>query len=63
MPIINYDGGRMTREQKAELVTEFTETASRITGINKEVFVVIINEHDMENIGSGGQLLADKLKK
>lgn len=62
MPIINFDGGKLTREQKAELVREFTEVAHRVTGINREAFVVVIRENDMENVGSGGVLLADKLK-
>lgn len=62
MPIITFDGGKLTREQKAELVSQFTETAHKTTGIHKEAFVVIIRENDRENIGVGGELLADRLK-
>ncbi len=62
MPVITFDGGKMTKEQKAQIVREFTETAHKVTGIRKEAFVMIIRENDMENIGSGGDLLADKLK-
>ena len=62
MPVITFEGGKLTREQKAELVSQFTEAAHKNTKINKEAFVVIIYENDRENIGVGGELLADKLK-
>lgn len=63
MPIITFDGGKLTKAQKAELVCKFTEIAHKVTGIRKDAFVTIIRENDMENIGSGGELLCDKLKK
>lgn len=62
MPIITFDGGKLNKEQKTELVKQFTECAHQITGINKEAFVIIIRENDPENIGSGGVLLVEKLK-
>lgn len=62
MPVITFDGGKLTRDQKAELVRQFTDAAHGVTGIRKEAFVVILRENDAENIGSGGELLADKLK-
>jgi 4-oxalocrotonate tautomerase len=62
MPVITFDGGKLTKDQKAELVCEFTSTAARVTGIQKEAFVILIRENDRENIGSGGELLCDKLK-
>jgi 4-oxalocrotonate tautomerase len=63
MPIITFDGGAMTREQKADLVREFTATSSRITGIPEQAFVIIIRENSHENIGVGGELLVDRLGK
>ncbi|HHY99412.1 MAG TPA: 4-oxalocrotonate tautomerase family protein [Firmicutes bacterium] len=60
MPHISVDGPHLTREQKAELVREFTETASRVMKIPKEAFVVMIKENDPENVGVGGKLLADR---
>lgn len=62
MPIITFDGGHLNREQKAELVKEFSEVSARVTGIPQQAFVVIIRENDAENIGVGGELLADKYK-
>ena len=63
MPIITFENGHLTKEQKAELVCEFTDTASRITGIARQAFVVLIKENDTENIGVGGELLCERLKK
>ena len=62
MPIITLDGGTLNKEQKAELVRQFTESAHQVMGIRKEAFVVIIRENPAENIGVGGELLADKQK-
>jgi phenylpyruvate tautomerase PptA (4-oxalocrotonate tautomerase family) len=31
--------------------------------INKEAYIVLIKENDMDNIGVGGVVLSDKIKK
>ncbi|HHY46476.1 MAG TPA: 2-hydroxymuconate tautomerase family protein [Firmicutes bacterium] len=62
MPYISIEGPHLRREQKAELVREFTEAASRIMNIPREAFVVMIKENDAENVGVGGRLLADREK-
>lgn len=62
MPVITFDGGKLSKEQKKDLVCQFTESAHAITGIRKEAFVIIIRENDAENIGSGGELLCDKIR-
>ena len=62
MPVITFDGGKLTKEQKASLVAQFTEASHQVTGIRKEAFIVLIRENDRENIGVGGELLADKPK-
>lgn len=51
MPVITFDGGKLSKEQKKDLVCQFTESAHAITGIRKEAFVIIIRENDAENIG------------
>lgn len=63
MPEIIFEGPKMEREKKAQLVREFTESASRITGIPQEAFIVLLKENDPENVGVGGQLLADRLRE
>ena len=62
MPVITMKGPQMSKEQKAEVVKSFTETASRITNIPAQAFVVLIHEMDHENVGVGGVLLADREK-
>lgn len=60
MPNIILEGPYLSREQKAQLVKEFTETASRILNIPAEAFIVTLKENSLENIGVGGKLLADR---
>jgi len=60
MPVITLDGGKLSKEQKAVLVQQFTEAAHKVTGIRKEAFIMIIRENERENIGVGGGLLADR---
>lgn len=62
MPVITFDGGKLTREQKAQLISEFTEVAHKATGINKESFVILLRENDRDNIGVGGEMLSERLK-
>jgi len=60
MPTIFFECPKMNREQKAEIVREFTDVAARVTGIRREAFVVYLKENNPENIGVGGGLLADR---
>ena len=59
MPVITFEMTPMSKEQKQEIVKGFTETATRVTGIPKEAFYVLIHENAEENVGVGGELLAD----
>ncbi|GLC80712.1 4-oxalocrotonate tautomerase DmpI [Lacrimispora brassicae] len=60
MPVITLEASKLTKEQKQLLTKEFTESASRITGIPPEAFYVFLKENELENIGVGGKLLSDK---
>ena len=62
MPVITLDAGSLTKEQKAELVKAFTESASRITGIPEHAFTMVIRENNPDNIGVGGVLLSERKK-
>jgi 4-oxalocrotonate tautomerase len=63
MPVISVEGSKLTKEQKEELIVSLTEVASKIMNINKEAYIVLIKENDMDNIGVGGVVLSDKIKK
>ncbi len=60
MPIITLDGPQLNKEQKRQLVENFTKLASDITKIPEQAFVVLIRENDHDNVGTGGVLLSDR---
>lgn len=62
MPVITIEGPKMSKEQKAELVKEFSETASRIMDIPVQAMVTIIREVESENVGTGNILLCDRTR-
>ncbi len=63
MPYIILEGPQMTKDQKSQLVKEFTDTASQILNFPKEAFTVLIKESSPDNVGVGGELLSEKMKK
>jgi 4-oxalocrotonate tautomerase len=54
MPIITFEAGKLTRDQKKELIVKLTDVASEITKIPKQSFIVSIREMPLENVGVGG---------
>lgn len=60
MPVIKLEAGKLSKEQKRELIKEFTDSASKIMNIPEEAFVVILKENDADNIGVGGKALSDR---
>jgi 4-oxalocrotonate tautomerase len=63
MPVIQFEGPKMTKDQKARLVKAFAQQASQILNISEDAFVTILRENDMDNIGNGSQLLSEKLRE
>ncbi len=59
MPVISMEGGKLTAEQKRELIRKFTETASEVTHIPKQFFVVTLKELEDDNLGMGGETVTD----
>jgi 4-oxalocrotonate tautomerase len=62
MPTIFFYGPKLEKERKRDMIKSFTETASRLTGIDKSAFVVYLRESSPENVGVGGELLEDRKK-
>lgn len=60
MPVITIDGPKMSKKQKAELVKEISETASKIMNLPVEAMITIIREVESENVGTGNILLCDR---
>ena len=62
MPVITIEGGKITKEQKEQLVKEVVTSASKILNIPEQAFVTLIKENDFDNIGNGTELLSNKQK-
>ena len=62
MPTIFFYGPKLEKEKRKEMIKSFTETASRLTGIEKSAFAVFLRESSPEDVGVGGELLEDVLK-
>lgn len=62
MPVITFEAASLNKEQKRELVRDFTEVAARVTGLPKEGFYVFLKENCLDNVGVGGQLITDRNK-
>jgi 4-oxalocrotonate tautomerase len=60
MPTIFFYGPKLDKEKSREMIKSFTETASKVTGLNKAAFVVYLRESSHENVGVGGELLEDR---
>jgi len=60
MPVIPIDAPPLSREQKAQLVKSFADTASEVMNHPVSAMVFIINEVEPENVGVGDILLCDR---
>jgi 4-oxalocrotonate tautomerase len=60
MPTVMVEGPPISVEQKRQLVKKLTEAAAEVYRI--EHITVLIRENPPENVGVGGQLLADRRK-
>lgn len=60
MPVITIEAGTLNKEQKSQLVKEFTNTASKIMNVPEQAFIVLLKENNADNIGVGGMLFSEK---
>lgn len=60
MPVISFDIGELTKEQKEVLAKEFSKSASRVTGLPIEMIYVLFNERKFDNVSVGGVLLSNQ---
>ena len=59
MPTILFYGPELETDKKKELISSFTETASRLTGRPERAFTMYLISVGQDNVGVGGQLLAE----
>lgn len=62
MPYISIESGKLTTEQKKQLIERLAATASEITHIPELFFIVTIKELPDENFGIGGKTI-DEIKR
>ena len=62
MPYISIESGKLTAEQKKQLIERLTTTASEITNIPEQFFTISIKEIPDENFGIGGKSI-DEIKR
>ena len=60
MPVITLEAGKLNKEQKSQLVKEFTSTASKVMNVPEQAFIVLLKENEQDNIGFSGQLLSER---
>ena len=61
IPYISIESGKLTAEQKKQLIERLTATASEIMNIPEQFFTISIKEIPDENFGIGGKSI-DKIK-
>ena len=49
----------MSIEQKRKVVSEFTKTLVTVVGVTPDLVTIMIDEHELENIGKAGKLRCD----
>jgi 4-oxalocrotonate tautomerase len=49
----------LSRDQKRKIVEEFTRTLVSTVGVTPDLVTVLIDEHEMEDIGKAGKLRCD----
>ncbi len=61
MPYVNIRvAGTLTRDQKAKIADEVTDTLHRVAGKPKEAVLIFIDEGEKENIAKVGKLFDGK---
>lgn len=59
MPVITFQSGQLQPEIRDRLIVDLTETAARVTGIPKDLFIVSIHELPDDSIAVGGVTVAE----
>ncbi|MDD3398319.1 MAG: tautomerase family protein [Candidatus Methanomethylophilaceae archaeon] len=63
MPVITIDMLPRDYAKKSEIAKVFTDEMSRIAGIPKEAIVVLFHELSPEDFATGGEMLAERIRK
>ena len=61
MPVITVKTGKTAPETKKALIEELTAAASKVTNIPASSYSIYIEELELDNIGVGGQTVAERM--
>jgi len=59
MPIISWEGGKLTKEQKRDLIQRLTEVSVEVTKVPAKFYSVVIREQQDENLGFAGETVEE----
>lgn len=59
MPIISWEGGKLGKEQKRDLIRKLTEAAVEITKVPAKFYSVVIREQQDENLGFAAETVEE----
>ncbi|MCT4613744.1 MAG: 4-oxalocrotonate tautomerase family protein [Marinifilaceae bacterium] len=66
MPVVNFIAGKLSKDQKKELIEKFTQITQDITHSPLEFITVVIDEYEDDNLGVAGKSVTEiklELKK
>jgi len=63
MPVLLFYGPELSEENKKELIKSFTESTTKVTGLDKMTVTVLLRVTTHDDVGVGGELLKEMLKK
>ena len=64
MPNVVIDGPKIEDlEVKRQLVKDITDALEKAYKISRDAYVVVIKENSPENVGVGGTLIIDRMRK
>jgi 4-oxalocrotonate tautomerase len=59
MPVITWEGGALTTQQKKELILKLSQASVEITNVPMQFHSVLIREQPDENLGSAGESILE----
>ena len=63
MPVLFFYGPELNEKGKKELIKSFTESTTKVTGLDKMTVTVLLRVTTHEDVGVGGELLREILKQ
>lgn len=59
MPVINFQGAKLSSNQKKELIQKFSEITKEVTHSPDQFITVVIQEYSDDNLGVGGKSVSE----